>query len=164
MGKTLNLSAGPSVVTSGTLTTLTLTSAGAGGTTITVPSVAALTMARTDAAQTFAGVQSFSNIPEFTALTRTLVYRAGGITGKERPQVNVHDDGVVAGAHGYTVKGNGTDGSLEIFNCERVSLFKLVWRDGLITDSIVNHDDGAGDTVLRLRTCAEGLSSFSTLP
>ena len=77
MGKTLNLSAGPSVVTSGTLTTLTLTSAGAGGTTITVPSVAALTMARTDAAQTFAGVQSFSNIPEFTALTRTLVYRAG---------------------------------------------------------------------------------------
>jgi len=87
-----------------------------------------------------------------------------GITGKERPQVNVHDDGVVAGAHGYTVKGNGTDGSLEIFNCERVSLFKLVWRDGLITDSIVNHDDGAGDTVLRLRTCAEGLSSFSTLP
>ena len=87
-----------------------------------------------------------------------------GITGKERPQVNVHDDGVVAGVHGYTVKGNGTDGSLEIFNCERVSLFKLVWRDGLITDSIVNHDDGAGDTVLRLRTCAEGLSSFSTLP
>ncbi len=77
MGKTLNLSAGPSVVTSGTLTTLTLTSAGAGGTTITVPSVAALTMARTDAAQTFAGVQSFSNITEFTALTRTLVYRAG---------------------------------------------------------------------------------------
>ena len=43
------------------------------GVTITLPSTSAV-LARTDASQTFAGVQTFSSVPVFSALTRTSVY------------------------------------------------------------------------------------------
>ncbi len=47
--------------------------------TITLPSSSAW-LARTDAAQTFAGVQTFSSVPVFSALTRTSVYLASAQT------------------------------------------------------------------------------------
>ena len=49
------------------------------GCTFTLPSSSAW-LARTDAAQTFAGVQTFSSVPVFSALTRTSVYLASAQT------------------------------------------------------------------------------------
>ncbi len=42
--------------------------------TVTLPNAAVSTLAATNVAQIILGVQSFSNIPTFTALTRTFVY------------------------------------------------------------------------------------------
>ena len=82
-----------------------------------------------------------------------------GTSGHERPQVKV-TEAVVGIIHTYTVQGNGADGSLIIKDCEGHDLLRLAWRDGLIVKDSATFPSGNADTVLRLRTCAEGLSSL----
>jgi len=72
-GKSITLAT--NLTTSGTSSAISLLSNGAGTVIYTLPTTSA-TIARTDAAQTFSGVQSFSSVPVFSALTRTSVYLA----------------------------------------------------------------------------------------
>ena len=73
-GRTITLNYSNFAV-SGTASAIILASSGAGTVTYTLPTTSA-TIARTDAANTFAGVQTFSSVPVFSALTRTSVYLA----------------------------------------------------------------------------------------
>ncbi len=80
--------------------------------TITLPSSSAW-LARTDAAQTFAGVQTFSSVPVFSALTRTSVY----LNAAQTLTVSVYDivkfdtvefgSGFNTGTNTYTVPYTG---------------------------------------------------------
>ena len=82
------------------------------GCTFTLPSSSAV-LARTDAAQTFAGVQSFSSVPVFSALTRTSVY----LNAAQTLTVSVYDivkfdtvefgSGFNTGTNTYTVPYTG---------------------------------------------------------
>ncbi len=82
------------------------------GCTFTLPSSSAW-LARTDAAQTFAGVQSFSSVPVFLALTRTSVY----LNAAQTLTVSVYDivkfdtvefgSGFNTGTNSYTVPYTG---------------------------------------------------------
>ena len=72
-GKSITLAT--NLTTSGTSSAILLLSNGAGTVIYTLPTTSA-TIARTDAANTFAGVQTFSSVPVFSALTRTSVYLA----------------------------------------------------------------------------------------
>lgn len=97
---------------SGTAFAIILASSGAGTVTYTMPTTSA-TIARTDAAQTFAGVQSFSSVPVFSALTRTSAY----LNAAQTLTVSVYDivkfdtvefgSGFNTGTNTYTVPYTG---------------------------------------------------------
>ncbi len=77
-GKTITLN-NSNFAVSGTPSAIILASSGAGTVTYTMPTTSA-TMARTDAAQTFTGVQTFSSVPVFSLAPKVMAYQNAGQT------------------------------------------------------------------------------------
>ena len=110
--------------------------------TVTLPNAAVSTLAATNVAQIILGVQSFSNIPTFTALTRTFVYLSAAQTTAANSYNLINFDTVENGGpnfntstHAYTCVAPGyirVSGAIACNTGDSGYFVVCVYKDGVV--------------------------------
>lgn len=146
-GPTVSFAAGKSLTVNNTLTL-----AGTDGQTETFPSTSA-TIARTDAAQSFTGVQTFSSAPIVSALSNSVPVCTTAAAALTSTCTNLVTNAILAQAATNTVKGNATSGTandtdLSVGSCS-TSASALIWttNTGFGCNTAVNAAQLGGATM-----------------